>query len=187
MPSRRLRQPSPIPLHRRILRGISNAGGYIMRGIAAGRGANAPANAPVIGQPRLISSTVEPPSDNLPGRLRTHATNEDANEQINQPASPADDPELTAHRVTEVCRRLQMLCNDNLYLHLSADDRNNRAQLLDWYRENRFIGDLAIGRHDGFTEALGNQGELFSKLPYPKPLLTPCCKYADFNFFSRAR
>lgn len=134
-----------------------------MRGIAAGRGANAPANAPIIGSPRLISSSLELPSDNLPGRPRTHDTNEQADEHeyANERASPATDDALEEQRIIEIFRRIRLLSDDRRFLHLSANAWNHRAHLLDWYREGGFLKDLADGRHDGYAEALGNQGKSY--------------------------
>ncbi|KAL8883701.1 MAG: hypothetical protein Q9192_007038 [Flavoplaca navasiana] len=95
-----------------------------MRGLAAGRGANAPLHAPVIGQPRLISSSLQTGPDNVQGRSRQ------ANQERSQTVPPGNDPELAAQRVTEVF------------------NWDHRTQLLEWYRENRFMGDLAVGRHE---------------------------------------
>lgn len=85
-----------------------------MRGLAAGRGANAPLHAPVIGQPRLISSSLQMGPDIIQGRSRQ------ANQEGSQAVPPGNDPELAAQRVTEVCRRLRLLCFDELYQHLST-------------------------------------------------------------------
>ncbi|CAO1602608.1 hypothetical protein XANCAGTX0491_006212 [Xanthoria calcicola] len=155
MPSRRLRRPSPTPLHRRILRGISNAGAYLT-------GWNAPAGAPrgapvVIGAPRLISSSLDLFPEDIPGRPRNHDANQQAEENNNDPTSPAIDYESEELRLADLFRRVRLLSNDAHFQHLSPHDWNLRIQALDWYREEGFVRDLANGRHDGFAEALRNQ------------------------------
>lgn len=165
MPSRRLRRPSPTPLHRRILRGISNAGAYLTGWNAPG---GAPRGAPVvIGAPRLISSSLDLFPEDIPGRPRNHDANQQAEENNNDPTSPAIDYESEELRLADLFRRVRLLSNDAHFQHLSPHDWNLRIQALDWYREEGFLRDLANGRHDGFAEALRNQGKSISNPNLP--------------------
>lgn len=175
MPSRRLRRASPTPLHRRILRGISNAGAYLT-------GWNAPGGAPrgatvVIGPPRLISSLDLFPED-IPGRPRNHDANQQADEHNNDPTSPAIDYESEELRLADLFRRIRFLSNDANFQHLSKHDWNLRTQALDWYREDGFLRDLANGRHDGFAEALRNQGKSSYRTPISPD--SELQRFADF-------
>ncbi|CAL8577961.1 hypothetical protein XPA_003768 [Xanthoria parietina] len=129
MPFRRLRRASPTPLHRRVLRGISNAGAYL--------------------------ADLFP--EDIPGRPRTHDANQQADEHNNDPTSPAIDYDAEELRLADLFRRVRLLSNDAHFQHLSTHDSNLRTQALDWYREEAFVRDLANGRHDGFAEALRNQ------------------------------
>ncbi|KAL8996474.1 MAG: hypothetical protein Q9169_004024 [Polycauliona sp. 2 TL-2023] len=160
MPRRQAGREPQFPLYRRILQRVTTVRGYLMRGLAAGRGANVPVNVPVIGRPRMTPPSLETGPDHIMGRPRMDAGN-DRNDDADAPVgdrtngalNTADDPELLAHRRSEVYRNLRLLSDDRLYLHLSAQDWTYRVQLLDWYRENRFAEDISLGRHDGFTEA----------------------------------
>ena len=119
-----------------------------MRGITARRGIDGP----VIGQPRMGSSSLGPSLDNVPGRLESYpATTTDGH------ASRANDPELVEQRLIEVFRRIRILCDDSRFRHLTGDAWNQQAQFLDWYRATEFTADLAEGRYDGFSAALDNQ------------------------------
>ena len=179
MPFRRLRRASPTPLHRRVLRGISNAGAYLA-------GWNAPAGAPrgapvVIGAPRLISSSLDLFPEDIPGRPRTHDANQQADEHNNDPTSPAIDYDAEELRLADLFRRVRLLSNDAHFQHLSTHDSNVRTQALDWYREEGFVKDLANGWHDGFAEALRNQGQ--SIFPIYRTPISPDSElqgYADF-------
>ncbi|KAL8650682.1 MAG: hypothetical protein Q9226_005038 [Calogaya cf. arnoldii] len=116
-----------------------------MRGIAAGRGADTPVDRPVIGEPNL-------PRPGRPGSADTQA-----NGHANEGADPATDYASEDQRIAEVFRRIQVLSEDHRFFHLSADDWNRRTNILDWYRQEGFLRDLADGRLDGFTAALNNQ------------------------------
>ncbi|KAL8916734.1 MAG: hypothetical protein Q9172_006169 [Xanthocarpia lactea] len=120
----------------------------MLRGITARRGIDAP----VIGQPRLVSSPLGPSLDDVPGRLGS-----DPATTTEERASRANDPELVEQRLMEIFRRIRILCDDSSFRHLTGDAWNHRAQFLDWYRATEFTADLAEGRCDGFPAALDNQ------------------------------
>ena len=137
MPPRQIGQQ---PLLTRIIERIVNVGDHLMQGIATGRGAAA-------------VNLADP--DSVLGRPRMNAA-DNTNETGPANFGP-DDPELLAHRRAAIHRGLRHLCNDREYLHLSEEDWTLRLELLNWYREQRFIVDLAEGYHDQWVQGLQNQ------------------------------
>ncbi|KAL8771707.1 MAG: hypothetical protein Q9209_002898 [Squamulea sp. 1 TL-2023] len=122
------------------------------RSIAAGRGANAPVNGTIIGQPRLISSSLGPSLNDVPDRPLNYEAR-----TLNGPPNNSRDPELLEQRMNEIYRRMRILCDDSRFRHLDANVQSQRSQFLGWYRTNEFLNDLAAGHHDGFAAALDNQ------------------------------
>ncbi|KAL8726912.1 MAG: hypothetical protein Q9166_006401 [cf. Caloplaca sp. 2 TL-2023] len=121
----------------------------MMQAVVTTRGANVP----VIGHPRLISSSLGPAFGDDPGRPRNYETR-DASNSANHVTT---DPETEQQRMIEIFRRIRVLCDDSRVRHLSARAWADRIQFLDCYRTAGFLRDLAEGHHDDFTQALDNQ------------------------------